>query len=109
MLMSVGLEHVLRLRDSLRCHAMSSSGVAEFLAKKAIDKIGYKTSIVINQVVALIPVVIFAILFFKMPSLSIDLAALTAVAGISGILGYIFLYRGFQKGNVSVVAPITAS
>ena len=89
--------------------AMLSWGVADFLAKKAIDKIGYKTSIVINQVVAFVPVVIFAILFFKMPSLSIDLDALTAVAGISGIFGYIFLYRGFQKGNVSVVAPITAS
>ena len=44
-----------------------------------------------------------------MPSLSIDLIAITVLAGISGIFGYIFLYRGFQKGNVSVVSPITAS
>jgi drug/metabolite transporter (DMT)-like permease len=88
---------------------MLSWGVADFLAKKAIDKVGYKTSLVLNQTVALVPVVIFAILFFRAPSLSIDLVGITVLAGISGIFGYIFLYRGFQKGNVSVVAPITAS
>ena len=89
--------------------AMLSWGVADFLAKKAIDKIGYKTSIVINQLVALIPAVVFAVLFFKIPSLTVELAAITVFAGITGVLGYIFMYRGFQRGNLSVVAPITAS
>ncbi len=89
--------------------AMLSWGIADFLAKKAIDKVGYKTSLVLNQTVALVPAVIFAILFFKLPPLSIGLVGVTVVAGISGIFGYIFLYRGFQKGNVSVVSPITAS
>jgi len=89
--------------------AMLSWGIADFLAKKAIDKIGYKTSLVLNQTVALVPAVIFAILFFRMPSLSIYLIGIIVLAGISGVFGYIFLYRGFQKGNVSVVSPITAS
>jgi len=89
--------------------AMMSWGIADFLAKKAIDKVGYKTSLVLNQAVALIPAVIFAILFFRMPSFSIYLVGITLLAGISGVFGYIFLYRGFQKGNVSVVSPITAS
>ena len=89
--------------------AMLSWGVADFLAKKAIDKIGYKTSIVINQLVAFIPAVVFAVLFFKIPSLTVELAAITVVAGITGVIGYIFMYRGFQRGNLSVVAPITAS
>ena len=82
--------------------AMLSWGIADFLAKKAIDKIGYKTSLVLNQAVALVPAVIFAILFFKMPSLSIYLIGIIVLAGISGVFGYIFLYRGFQKGNVSL-------
>ena len=89
--------------------AMCSWGVADFFAKKAIDKIGYKTAIVLNQVVAFVPVVIFAAIFFRLPLLSPELAAVTVIAGITGILGYIFLYRGFQKGNVSIVGPITAS
>ena len=89
--------------------AMLGWGIADFLAKKAIDKIGYKTSLVLNQVVALIPAVIFALLFFKLPPLSNYLLSLIVLAGISGVFGYIFLYRGFQKGNISVVSPITAS
>jgi uncharacterized membrane protein len=44
-----------------------------------------------------------------MPTLTGELVAITILAGITGVIGYIFLYRGFQKGNVSVVAPITAS
>jgi len=89
--------------------AMVSWGVADFLAKKAIDQIGYRVSIVINQAVAFVPALIIAIVFFKLPRFSPILVVEIVLAGISGIIGYIFLYRGFGKGNVSVVAPITAS
>ena len=44
-----------------------------------------------------------------MPHLSTELVLITIAAGILGIIAYIFLYRGFQKGNVSVVSPISAS
>jgi drug/metabolite transporter (DMT)-like permease len=89
--------------------AMVSWGIADFLAKKAIDQVGYKISIVINQAVAFVPVVIVTALFFKMPSFTPTLAVETVLAGVTGVVGYIFLYRGFGKGNVSVVAPITSS
>jgi drug/metabolite transporter (DMT)-like permease len=89
--------------------AMLSWGVADFLAKKAIDQVGYKTSIVLNQAISFIPVVFIAFLFFKAPSWSPWLVGIIVLAGISGVVGYVFLYRGFGKGNVSVVAPITAS
>ena len=89
--------------------AMLSWGFADFLAKKAIDKVGYKTSIVLNQAVSLVPTLIFASFFFKMPSFSAELILIIVVSGLSGIIGYIFLFRGFQRGNLSVVAPITAS
>jgi len=89
--------------------AMVSWGVADFLAKKAIDQIGYRTSIVINQAIAFIPILFVAALFFKMPSFSALLVGEVVLAGVTGVIGYIFLYRGFGRGNVSVVAPITAS
>ena len=89
--------------------AMVSWGVADFLAKKAIDQVGYRTSIVINQAIAFIPILFFAALFFKMPSFSALLVGEVVLAGVTGVIGYIFLYRGFGRGNVSVVAPITAS
>ncbi len=89
--------------------AMVSWGVADFLAKKAIDQVGYKISTVLNQTFAFIPILLIAILFLKMPSFTPGLAGITVLAGVTGVIGYIFLYRGFGKGNVSVVAPITAS
>ncbi len=94
---------------ALAVAAMVSWGVADFLAKKAIDQIGYKISIIINQAVAFVPAVIVAALFFKMPSFTPTLAFETVLAGVTGVVGYIFFYRGLGKGNVSVVAPITSS
>jgi len=89
--------------------AMLGWGVADFLAKKVIDQIGYRTSILLNQVVAFVPVLLIAALFFKAPSFSPGLIGITVLAGASGVIGYVFLYRGFGKGNVSVVTPITSS
>ncbi len=89
--------------------AMLSWGVADFLAKKAIDKIGYKTSILLNQVIAFVPILLVAVLFFKMPFFSAGLVGIIVLSGVTGVIGYVFMYRGFGKGNVSVVAPITAS
>jgi uncharacterized membrane protein len=94
---------------ALAVAAMVSWGVADFLAKKAIDQIGYRTSIVINQTVAFVPILIVAALFVKIPSFTPLLTGEVIVAGVTGVIGYIFFYRGFGKGNVSVVAPITAS
>jgi drug/metabolite transporter (DMT)-like permease len=94
---------------ALAVAAMVSWGVADFLAKKAIDQVGYRTSIVINQAVAFVPIIIIGTLFFKIPSLTPLLASETVLAGVTGVIGYIFFYRGFGKGNVSVVAPITSS
>ena len=94
---------------ALAVAAMVSWGVADFLAKKAIDQVGYRTSIVINQTVAFVPILLIAAIFFKMPIFTPLLAGETVLAGVTGVIGYIFFYRGFGKGNVSVVAPITAS
>ncbi|MGD0995508.1 MAG: DMT family transporter [Candidatus Bathyarchaeia archaeon] len=87
---------------------MLSWGVADFFAKKAIDKTGYRASLVINQSVSLVPIFICVILFFRVPSFTVDLVFTILLTGVFGIIGYIFLYRGFQKGNVSVVSPISA-
>lgn len=88
---------------------MVSWGVADLLAKKAIDQTNYKTSIVINQAVAFLPILIIFLFFSRLPSFSPLLTAETILAGVTGVIGYIFFYRGFGKGNVSVVAPIASS
>lgn len=89
--------------------AMLGWGTSDFFAKKAIDKVGYKTSLLLNQLVAFVPLLILSIILFKLPSLTVELVLISVSAGILGVIAYIFLYRGFQKGNVSVVSPISAS
>ena len=88
---------------------MLSWGVADFFAKKAIDNTGYRASLIISHSVTLVPIFIFAILFFRVPSFTADLVFIILVTGVLFFIGYIFLYRGFQKGNLSVVSPISAS
>lgn len=44
-----------------------------------------------------------------MPTLSVNLVLLVLVTGTLGLLGYFYLYKGFMKGNLSVVSPISAS
>ncbi|MGA2385601.1 MAG: DMT family transporter [Candidatus Bathyarchaeia archaeon] len=89
--------------------SMLSWGTADFFAKKVIDKIGCTTTLVFNLSASLGPILVFAVLFSKIPPITIGLVSITVVAGVLGIIGYIFLYRGFQKGKVSVVSPISAS
>ena len=76
---------------------MLSWGVADFLAKKAIDKIGYKTSLVLNQVVAFVPVVIFAVFFFKLPLFSPEFVGSNCFAGITGVHRIHFLVQRFPE------------
>lgn len=89
--------------------AMVSWGVADFLSKKAIDNIGFKTSIIINQSISFTAIFILTVFFFKLPIFTPELIGITILSGVTGVLGLIFLFRGFSKGNVSIVAPITAS
>ena len=89
--------------------SMLSWGTADFFAKKVIDKIGYATTLVFNLSVSLGPILVFAVLFSKIPAITTGFVSITVAAGVLGITGYIFLYRGFQKGKVSLVSPISAS
>lgn len=88
---------------------MLSWGVADFLAKKAIDRIGYTRSLLINQSIALGPIFVYAILFFNIPEISASLILITIATAFLGLVGYLSFYKGLQKGNISVVSPITSS
>lgn len=88
---------------------MLSWGIADFLAKKAIDRIGYKKSLLINQSIALGPIFVYAILFFNIPEISTSLILITIATAFLALVGYLSFYKGLQKGNISVVSPITSS
>jgi drug/metabolite transporter (DMT)-like permease len=84
-------------------------GASDFFAKKAVDKVGYVTGLVVNQVVTLGPVFILAAFSFQLPAFSIDLILLMIVTGFFALMGFFYLYKGLKKGNLSVVSPISAS
>jgi drug/metabolite transporter (DMT)-like permease len=84
-------------------------GISDILAKKAIDKIGHVSALFINQAVSLSVLLVIASLFCTLPVFSLHLVFMVVVTGAVGITGFFYAYKGFQKGNISVVSPIAAS
>ena len=89
--------------------SMLSWGLADFFAKKAIDKIGYVRTLLMNQFIALGPILVYTILSSSLPKISIELAGITIAASFFGIVGYLYFYKGLQNGKISIVSPITSS
>lgn len=89
--------------------SMLSWGIADFFAKKAVDKIGYTKSLLINQLIAFVPLFIYSSLFFDFHRISLNLVFIIALTAFSGVIGYLYFYKGLQKGNISIVSPIASS
>src|SRR3989344_5737380 len=90
-------------------------GFSEFATKKAVDKIGTISSLVWAHVFG--TAILFSLLFIK---LFIAPAHVIFPTGASEWLGllffgtlqttvYYFAYKGFEKGEVSILSPIFAS
>ncbi len=89
--------------------AMFSWGTADFLAKKAVDRIGNVKSMMVVQVAALIPIAVYALATSPIPVMSAGLLLATAVSALGGVGGYYFFYKALQKGHVSIVGPVSSS
>ena len=89
--------------------AMLNWGIADFLAKLAIDRVGYETALLVNALTSVIPLSICGVLFFEMPFMTYELLLVTMATGVLGTFGYLSFYKGLSKGNVSVVSPISSS
>ena len=57
----------LALGILLAITAMLSWGTSDFFAKVSIDSLGHKTSLLLNHLVAFVPIIILATIFFKPP------------------------------------------
>ncbi len=90
-------------------------GLADFFAKKTIDTVGDIVSLVWAHVfgtLALLVIIGFQMIFvdtynFTLPSRN-DLFLLIFFGILQGLV-YIYVYKGFGKGKVSVLSPIFAS
>jgi drug/metabolite transporter (DMT)-like permease len=83
-------------------------GIADFFAKKTIDKIGATSALFYSQLVGIFPLLVIFLIrpigfFNKIDFLSV------LIVGILTAIYYFFLYASFGKGNVSVLSPIMAA
>lgn len=81
-------------------------GTADYLSRSQSEKIGYYRTVMYSHLITLI--VILALVPIISPSVVAPLGPLVALAGagVLNFIAFIFLYRAFQTGVVSVVAPV---
>jgi drug/metabolite transporter (DMT)-like permease len=84
-------------------------GLADFFAKKTIDRIGDLQTLFWSQCIGILPVLVIFLFHPSIPSLThvnyLELIIFGAVSGLS----YLPLYNGFGKGQVSILSPVFAS
>ena len=84
-------------------------GVADFLAKKAVDRVGSLRTLFWVQsigLLALLPALAFVPLGIPSNGSAFGLALLI---GVVNVTTYLIFYRGFEKGKLSVISPIAGS
>ncbi|MHB8482921.1 MAG: DMT family transporter [Nitrospiria bacterium] len=85
-------------------------GTGDFIAKRTVDKIGPYVTLFYMFLVGTVLLGLLA-LFSPWRGGSFDKPAflINALSSVLGVLGYFFLYYGFQIGSLSVVSTITAA
>lgn len=81
-------------------------GTSDFLANNASEKVGYSRAFFWSQLAGL--ALIIVLLVVTMPSFAItpQFLGFAVVGGVAYALGYLFFYRGFEIGNVSVISAV---
>jgi bacterial/archaeal transporter family protein len=84
-------------------------GVSDFFANLSSDKVGHFKAFFWSQVAGLLTVLCVVLFFQPSVEVSLNLVLMILVAGISYSLGYLFFYKGFEIGNVSIVSAVINS
>jgi drug/metabolite transporter (DMT)-like permease len=84
-------------------------GTGDFIAKRAVDRIGpYQTLFYMFLVGTAVLGVLTFFTLNRIQMIDPTLFLLTVISSLLCVLGYFFLYYGFQIGSLSVVSTITA-
>lgn len=84
-------------------------GLADFFAKKTIDKTSDLTTLFWSQLIGIAPLLILFALHPEVPHLNpYDPLFLVLFGAVSG-LSYLPAYTGFGKGQISILSPVFAS
>jgi drug/metabolite transporter (DMT)-like permease len=81
-------------------------GTADYMSRSQSEIVGYYRTIIYSHTVTLI--VILVLVPFISPNLAFPIYPVLALvgAGLLNFIAFIFLYRAFHRGVVSVVAPV---
>ena len=90
---------------------MFAWGTGDMLARYAAIRLGSPVVAIVILGVGIAPPL--ALVVTRQPSLEAvtggDFIALSLVAGLLFSLGYVFFYRGLERGMISIVSPLSAS
>ncbi len=89
--------------------AMISYGLADFFAKKAVDKYGPFIALKVSLTSGTLAVLIYSLIFLELPVMPIGTLVFVLIAGIAGAAGWVMFYKGLNAGKVSIVSPIASS
>ena len=103
------MQHELLIAILAGLGGMLGWGLADFFAKKTIDKIGDVTTLFWSQFIGIFPLLALFLLKPSIPSLSGPSWAYLTLLGAWSGLSYIPTYIAFGKGKVSLLSPIFAS
>lgn len=88
---------------------MLGYGISDFVAKKAIDKIGDFRTLFYTQLIG----ALFLVLYFfndrSIPSFDLKNIISILLFGFFNMVGYLALYKSFEVGKLSIVSPISSS
>jgi drug/metabolite transporter (DMT)-like permease len=81
-------------------------GTADYMSRSQSERVGYYRTIIYSQLVTLITVIVLVPVIS--PALAFPLYPVLALlgAGVVNFAAFVFLYRAFHRGIVSVVAPV---
>ena len=88
---------------------MLGYGISDFLAKKAIDKIGNLKTLFYAQLFGVIFLLFYLIKDFSMPAFNLKSVISIFLFGVFNTVGYLALYKSFEVGKLSIVSPISSS
>jgi len=82
-------------------------GTSDFLANSASEKVGHSKAFFWSQIAGLALIVLLLFIFTPSFAIAPYLIVLTIFGGIVYAIGYLFFYKGFEIGNVSVVSAVS--
>ena len=81
-------------------------GTADFMSRSQSERVGYYRTIIYSHLITLIVVIVLVPVIS--PGLAFPLYPVLALlgAGVVNFIAFVFLYRAFHRGIVSIVAPV---